>query len=207
MCMKIKLLTEFILIFIILPILLLSHTLPKYMIIPSLWIVAIYAYFLLSSHKQAMFSNRFELKELHYILKRFVLVAIIIFIFTLLLYPERLFDLVLHDPYIYLAVIIFYPLFSVIPQELVFRQFFFYRYSLDFSTFTIIWTNAIIFGFAHVAFGNILAVIFTILGGLMFASTYKKTNCLILVIIEHSLYGVLIFTVGLGEFFYHNNGF
>ncbi|MCW8837739.1 MAG: CPBP family intramembrane metalloprotease [Thiovulaceae bacterium] len=118
-----------------------------------------------------------------------------------------MFELIQNQPYIYLAIIIFYPLFSVIPQELVFRQFFFFRYSLNFSEFTLIWANALAFGFVHVAFGNILAVIFTILGGLMFASSYKKTSCLKLVIIEHSLYGVLIFTVGLGEFFYHNNGY
>lgn len=204
--MKKKLLIEFITIFIILPILFLTHTLPKYMIIPSLWIVSVYAYYILHSYKQTMFSSAFDLKELFHILNRFIVIGVMIFLFTYFLYPQKLFELIINEPYIYLAIIIFYPLFSVIPQELVFRQFFFYRYSLNFSTFIIILANALVFGFVHVAFGNIIAVIFTILGGLMFANTYKKSNCLMLVIIEHSLYGVLVFTIGLGEFFYHNNG-
>ncbi|QFR49769.1 CPBP family intramembrane metalloprotease [Sulfurimonas lithotrophica] len=205
--MKIKLILEFSAIFILLPLLFLLHLLPKYMIIPSLWLVSLYAYIILRVKGQVIFANSFELEDINYILKRFIVISSIIFIFTFFLYPNKLFGLIVTQPYIYLAVIIFYPLFSVIPQELLFRQFFFYRYSLNFSKFTIIWANALAFGFVHVAFGNILAVIFTILGGLLFASTYKKTECLILVIIEHSLYGVLIFTVGLGEFFYHNNGY
>lgn len=204
--MNIKLIIEFTAIFTILPILFLTHMLPKYMIIPSLWIVSIYSYIILRSYKQSIFSSMFQKKDLFYILKRFIFITILIFLFTYFIYPQKLFNLIINEPYIYLAVIIFYPLFSVIPQELVFRQFFFFRYSLNFSTFTLLWANAFVFGFVHVAFGNVLAVIFTILGGLLFASTYKKTDCLILVIIEHSLYGVLIFTIGLGEFFYHNNG-
>jgi len=203
--MKIVLLVEFILIFILLPITFLIGLLPKYMIIPSLWMVCIYAYFILKVYNQRIFFDIAELKEFTYILKRFFVVGSIIIIFTFLFYPEKLFELIINKPNAYLAIIIFYPLFSVIPQELVFRKFFFYRYKIDISILTYISLNAFIFGFVHCAFSNLIAIVFTAFGGLLFASTYQKTNSLTLVTLEHTMYGILIFTIGLGDFFHHNN--
>jgi membrane protease YdiL (CAAX protease family) len=204
--MKIKFITEIIVFFIILPVTILVDLLPKYMIIPSLWAVSLYAYFVLRLNKEFVFYDKPEVTELFYVLKRFLLFGITISLFTLVFYPEKLFYLILNEPYIYLAVVIFYPILSVIPQELVFRKFFFYRYRINIPGFTYILFNAIVFGFVHIAFGNYIAVMFTVLGGLLFAGTYRKTNSLTLVTVEHTLYGILIFTLGLGEFFYHNNG-
>ncbi len=40
-------------------------------------------------------------------------------------------------------------------------------------------------------------------GGWLFADTYRQSRSLWLVCLEHALYGDLIFTIGLGTFFYH----
>jgi membrane protease YdiL (CAAX protease family) len=62
--------------------------------------------------------------------------------------------------------------------------------------------NAFCFGYMHIIFHNWVAVVLTIIGGFLFAVTYNKTRSTLLVSIEHSLFGCLIFTIGLGEFFY-----
>ena len=115
-----------------------------------------------------------------------------------------LFDLMLHDTYLWLSIIIVYPLTSVFPQEIIFRSFFFQRYSTLFTTRkSLVLASALSFSFAHIIFHNILAVLLTFLGGLLFAYTYEKRKSLTLVSIEHALYGILIFTLGFGRFFYH----
>jgi uncharacterized protein len=42
----------------------------------------------------------------------------------------------------------------------------------------------------------------TLIGGVLFANDYSRHRSLTLTCFEHSLYGCLIFTVGLGRFFY-----
>jgi hypothetical protein len=42
----------------------------------------------------------------------------------------------------------------------------------------------------------------TTAGGLLFARDYARHRSLSLTCLEHSLYGCLIFTIGLGRFFY-----
>ncbi|GBR19081.1 hypothetical protein AA3271_0383 [Gluconobacter japonicus NBRC 3271] len=62
--------------------------------------------------------------------------------------------------------------------------------------------SAVAFGFAHILFLNWIAVGMTLIGGVLFASDYSRHRSLTLTCFEHSLYGCLIFTVGLGRFFY-----
>ena len=38
---------------------------------------------------------------------------------------------------------------------------------------------------------------------MLFAVTYHQTQSLLMTSVEHSLYGCLIFTVGLGPYFFH----
>ncbi len=205
--MKTIIAIEFFLIFILLPITFLVDVIPKIMIMPSLWIVFIYAYYVLRSQKENIVFGGIDLKELIFILKRFLVIGSLIVVFTFLFYPEKLFNVLSDHSKIYILVVMLYPVLSVIPQEIIFRRFFFYRYNIGVSASTYIITNASVFGFVHCAFGNALAVTFTAIGGLLFASTYQKTSSLTLVFIEHSMYGVLVFTIGLGEFFYHQNNF
>ena len=62
--------------------------------------------------------------------------------------------------------------------------------------------NALLFGWAHMLYGNWLAIVLSGIGGALFMDTYLRTRSVRLVCIEHALYGNLIFTIGLGEYFY-----
>lgn len=86
-------------------------------------------------------------------------------------------------------------------RQLACRLHYLYR-SLFRSDTGIIIASALAFGFAHVIFLNWIAIGMTTVGGLLFARDYARHRSLRLTCLEHSLYGCLIFTVGLGRFFY-----
>ncbi|GIM95775.1 CPBP family glutamic-type intramembrane protease [Paractinoplanes toevensis] len=120
---------------------------------------------------------------------------------------DHLFDLPRREPLLWLAIVIFYPLVSVYPQELLFRAFLLHRYAPAFGTgLGAAAASAAAFGFAHLLFGNVLAVVATIAGGWLFARRYQRTGSLLVVSVEHALYGITIFTAGLGQYFYHGAG-
>ena len=117
--------------------------------------------------------------------------------------PARLFSLPLERPILWVAILVLYPFLSVLPQELLFRSFLHRRYAPLFaSPIGIIAASAITFGFAHVVLGNGIAMVLSAIGGGLFALTYQRAHSLALVCIEHTLYGSLIFTLGLGHYFY-----
>ncbi len=107
-------------------------------------------------------------------------------------------------PVVWGLVMLLYPLLSVYPQELVFRAFLFHRYEVLFpARWQVICASAVSFGFAHIVFLNWVSVVLTVAAGVLFAWTYHRTRSLLVTAFEHALYGCLIFTVGLGDFFYH----
>jgi membrane protease YdiL (CAAX protease family) len=110
------------------------------------------------------------------------------------------------NPAVWALIMVFYPLLSVYPQELLFRAFLFHRYAPVFGTGTgMVAASAAAFGFVHIAFGNWVAVVLSTAGGWIFATRYRTTRSLLTVSIEHSLYGLLMFTVGLGQYFFHGS--
>lgn len=117
--------------------------------------------------------------------------------------PERLFELVQRRPVLWLAIMILYPLLSVYPQELLYRTFFFHRYrSLFPNRYAMIGASALAFGYMHIVFLNVIAVLMTLAGGVLFARRYDETRSTLAASIEHALYGCFIFTIGLGWYFY-----
>ena len=46
------------------------------------------------------------------------------------------------------------------------------------------------------------AVAISLAGGLLFAYRFTRTRSYLAVVLEHALYGDLIFTIGLGRFFF-----
>ena len=66
--------------------------------------------------------------ELRTILPLWTLAAVVGVAAVWLLAPDHLFDLPRQRPWLWLAVMVFYPLVSVYPQELVFRAFVLQRY-------------------------------------------------------------------------------
>ena len=127
------------------------------------------------------------------------LIAIITSLFVWITDSPSLFSVMFNKPIKWLILLFVYSLFSVYPQELIFRTFFFNRYGRLFKNEgLLIFVNAVLFSLAHLFFGSVLVLVFTFLGGLLFAYTYKKTQSTLLVSIEHAIYGCWLFTVGMG---------
>ena len=135
-------------------------------------------------------------------LLRFALFAVATTALVYFWMPDRLFSL-FDYPRLMILIWTLYPLWSVVPQELIFRPFFFHRYPMILRhPQALLWLNAALFSFAHIIFRNEVALIATFAGSFMFSRTYKQTGSLLAVSIEHALYGNWVFTVGLGKFFY-----
>jgi membrane protease YdiL (CAAX protease family) len=114
-----------------------------------------------------------------------------------------LFDLLRTRPRLWALVMIFYPVASVYPQELIYRAFFFYRYASLFPGRSGVVASAAVFSIGHVFFRRPwVAMSLTFVGGLLFAYHYLESRSLLLASIEHALFGQLVFTVGLGRYFY-----
>lgn len=142
--------------------------------------------------------------ELRRILFRFAVVSALIVLAIVCLNRPSFLNLPRQHPVIWMVIMLLYPLFSVYPQELIYRAFLFQRYEPIMPTpATRIIASGAAFGLVHIVFGNSLAVVLSILGGLLFAWTYHRTRSLAVVFFEHTLYGCCIFTVGLGGYFYH----
>jgi len=117
--------------------------------------------------------------------------------------PSQLFQLPPNGVPMLLVASLCYVGLSVAPQELIYREYFFRRYSRLFSGQTqLIFFNAFCFGAAHIVFGNWQAVALSFLAGLVFAYTYSKTRSLLCVCIEHAVWGLAAFWIGLGTYFH-----
>lgn len=135
---------------------------------------------------------------------RFALCAILAAGFIYWFFPQYFFNLPRQRPLLWLAVMVFYPLLSVVPQEIIFRSFFLHRYDRLFPEFwrmTIV--NSLCFGFMHIILHNWVAPALSVIGNVIFLYGYRQHQSLKWVIIEHAAYGCMIFTVGLGWFFLH----
>ena len=122
---------------------------------------------------------------------------------TVLFSPELLFAFPKRYPFIYLLFLVLYPLLSVYPQSLTHRAFLLHRYRPLFSGYWgAIFFSAAAFSFMHIAFQNPVAVVLTFIGGILFAKTYLDSGSLVLSAIEHALYGIFVFTIGLGRYLY-----
>lgn len=136
------------------------------------------------------------------IAKRFVLVVALVWWVVVEFFPDNLLVFPAEHFFIWLLFVALYPLFSVIPQELLFRAFFFRRYAdiIPDKGFMIT-LSTLLFAFMHIVFANGIVILCTLIGGYFFADTYARTGSLRVVCLEHALYGGVIFTFGLGEFF------
>ena len=141
-------------------------------------------------------------KYIPQVLLFFGVAAAIMSMLTWFIMPERMFYLVRHNPIMLLMISIFYPIFSVIPQGLAYRSLFFHRYGKLFSNkYQLILTSALLFSFGHILYKNWLVLLLTFIAGLVFAYRYYQTKSLLVSILEHSLYGIWLFTSGLGFYF------
>ncbi|MGB7845316.1 MAG: CPBP family intramembrane glutamic endopeptidase [Candidatus Acidiferrum sp.] len=120
--------------------------------------------------------------------------------------PQLLFSFVKRAPLLWAIVMLLYPLVSVYPQELLYRAFFFLRYQPLFgSGWTMLLASALAFAFVHIIFGNWLAVGLCVIGGFLFSINYLYSGSLLFTCLDHALFGDFLFTLGLGQFFYHGS--
>ncbi|MBK1668715.1 hypothetical protein CKO28_11815 [Rhodovibrio sodomensis] len=132
------------------------------------------------------------------------LAAAVIFALVFALIPQRVLGLPRYMPQTWALVMVFYPLVSVLGQELLFRPLFFRRYGDLFTgPVTLVIANAGAFSLTHAFYQNWVALTLTFLGGLVFAEAYRRTRSFPLVFLLHTFAGQLIFTSGLGVYFYH----
>ena len=131
---------------------------------------------------------------------KFIGIAVITTIYMVFVDKDNLFSVVINKPKMWIIIIFVYSFLSVYPQELIYRTFFFQRYTRLFSSNNLfIFMNAVVFSLGHIFFKNPLVIVLTFFGGLIFALTYSKTKSTLLVSIEHAIYGCWLFTVGMGS--------
>ena len=113
----------------------------------------------------------------------------------LFIFPKSNFEL-------WLLVILIYPFLSVIPQEIVYRVFFFQRYFPNKRSFYFLTLlNMIVFSYGHIVFNNVHAILITAIVSPIFTYAYLKKSFFTCIVL-HALGGQIIFTLGLGKYFF-----
>lgn len=174
------------------------------MIFPVLWFFAILAMLAWRrKHRQSIFTKiPWDIVRTK-VLPRFVMSLIAMAILTYILDEARFLRMPMERPDLWMLIMVFYPLISVVPQEVIFRLFFFDRYEPIFGrVWGMIFASGLAFGHAHIIFNNWIAYTLSIVGGILFAMTYARSRNLSLVWLEHAIYGQFVFTIGLGWYFY-----
>ena len=146
----------------------------------------------------------FRLSDLGSILAVFLIAGGMVAAYVQQQMPERFLAFPTQRYQTYERVMILYPLVSVFTQELVYRTFFFHRYGPLFGEmrWALVLINGALFGFAHIVFDNQVAIIGTTAIGILLAYRYATTRSFWAVFIEHTLWGWLVFTVGLNKYFF-----
>lgn len=117
--------------------------------------------------------------------------------------PTRFLAFPRQSPGTWTLVMLLYPVLAALPQEVIFRALFFARYGGLFpNPIALVACNGLSFGLAHLVYGNWTAVALSALGGWLFAYRYHRTRSLLAVGLEHGLWGDLLFTLGIGWYFY-----
>lgn len=196
---RLRLGTEFTIVFLGVPLLIVALKVQILMFI-ALWAGGVAAYF---------FCRRLNVQTTGWragiipMLRRFAFLAPLIALLSWYLVPQFFLELPRQHPLLWLAVMVLYPVLSVWPQEIIYRQLIYHRYHPLFGQGVgYVAVSAASFGYAHLIMVNWLAIAMTAAGGYIFATDYAARRSLILVCLEHALYGCLIFTVGLGRYFY-----
>jgi hypothetical protein len=198
---------EFLLLFVALP---LAYRFSPVRIpaLPLLWLVTAYAAWQLLRDPQFSRTRLWNATplaaHLAAILAIFAAAAFVLWLGVHRFAPQLEWSFAASNPGFWALVMVAYPVLSVYPQGLIYRAFFFERYATLFpGKWTMILASAAAFAFLHIIFRNSLAVALTFAGGLLFAVRYAETNSLATSSFEHALYGCWLFTLGLGQYFYH----
>lgn len=134
---------------------------------------------------------------------RTLLVGVFILLLVVWIQPEQLFSMPAERTMVWVNVLFFYPIVSVLPQEIIYRTYFFNLVEdLIPTNKLLVFASAFAFAFLHIIYDNWWAVGLSLLAGMLFSITYLRTNSLFWVTVEHTLFGWLVFTLGFGNYFY-----
>ena len=142
---------------------------------------------------------------------RAVILALAATVYVLAREPGAAFSLLIDRPRLWLAIMILYPLLSVLPQEILFRICLMDILETTPSgrarqAWIPILGSALLFGWAHVIYAGYTAMLSTWLAGLALGWNYHRNRyrpgAVWPLLLEHSLYGQIIFSTGLGHYFY-----
>jgi len=132
-----------------------------------------------------------------------VISSLLIFAGVCLFQRERLFDLPKGNIVVWGILCTFYPVFSAYGQEIIYRTFLFRRYaSLFRKDWALVLASGITFSFVHIVYYSPVSIILTLIAGLYLAQQYARTRSVLFTAILHGIMGIIIFTVGLGEYFW-----
>lgn len=178
----------------------------RWWVIPS--ILTITTILLLAEHAHSplrtreFFQLRVPAREWRRMLLRFFALAALLTAWLALKDPSRLLAFPLGAPRFWLLVMVCYPLFSVLPQGILYRWFYERHLPRLLPPTASLLLGALYFSFAHILFRNPYALLFTFIGGLCFLHTYRRTGSLLFSGIEHALFGNFLFTIGWGSYFF-----
>ncbi|MGC8769286.1 CPBP family intramembrane glutamic endopeptidase [Calditerrivibrio sp.] len=129
--------------------------------------------------------------------------TVILYLFMLNLLPDRMFYFLKKDFSTWIIIVLMYGLLAVYPQEILYRVLIFHRYGSIFkNNRVVVHLSALLFAFGHILYLHPVSILLSLVGGYLFSITYIRSGSIILVYIEHFLYGFLLYTIGLGEYFY-----
>lgn len=168
--------------------------------IPVMWCSAAVCYWMVKRDgRENCLGALPDKKQVLMSVARFAAMALVLGILVALFEPGKLFVFPSSDTAAWIAFTFLYPLLSAFPQAIVFRLFVFHRYKDLFGDGrAMITASALVFCYAHIIYGNPVALVLTLFGGFIFASSYARNSSLLFSSVEHGLYGDFIFTIGLG---------
>lgn len=142
-------------------------------------------------------------KVLHANAVLIVLAALLMLGYVCVFDQENLFNLPRTNIWLYLALCLFYPAFSAFGQEIIYRTFLSRRYSRIIpKAWHFVLASSITFAFMHIVYYDPVSMILTFIGGLYFAVNYKITRSVLFTSVLHGIFGIMIFGVGMGQYFW-----
>ena len=203
---------EFILLFIGVPILMavfFEEIQQRRALFGTVWVLALLSVLLLWRTPGWSVRMLFQgpvFSEWRLILGFFVLCAVTSTVFVFAIDPGMFLWIVTQRPELWIMIMVAYPLLSAWPQEVIYRALFFERYGVLFpSVALLIVANGAVFGFGHLFYMNWITISMTAVGGAIMGWAYLRNRSMTLAWVLHLIAGNIVFTVGLGRYFYSGN--
>lgn len=124
-------------------------------------------------------------------------------VFVFAINPALFLSFAASNPAFWMMVMVAYPVLSAWPQEVIYRALFFERYEGLFpGKAAAIVANGAVFALGHLFYMNWITIAMTGVGGAIMGWAYLRHRSMSLAWVLHALAGQLVFTAGLGVYFY-----